>query len=375
MLAFAKSGAYDFIKDCAIDYASRFSGITQLPNKLTLKDIAENSGISAPAVSLILNGRGRYADKTRKRVMEIAQQMGYRPNTSARATRTGRFGSVAVLQGTNLFRSMVPPELLNGYSQALEDLDMGMSFTRISDEQILDGATLPRLLRERSCDGYLINYNTLVPDALERIVEQHRLPAVWVNSKHPADCVYHDDYQAAYDATEQFIAQGHQRIAYIHRSYLAINEKTAVHYSDRDRYAGYCDAMNQAGLFPNLLVGSNASHPTQSLKPEEAVKWATQWMGQSNHPTAVMVYQKDNTMLLFSAAVRAGLNVGKDICLHTFSDKALNKWALPISTSVLQQEQAGHQAVAMLAEKLSNPNTTASPVKIKQVYQPANIMD
>lgn len=346
-----------------------------MPNKLTLKDIAKNTGISAPAVSLILNGRGRYADKTRKRVMNMAQQMGYRPNTSARATRTGRFGSVAVLQGTHPFRSMLPPKLLNGYSQALEDLDMGMSFTRVSDEQIQDAATLPRLLRERSCDGYLVNYNTLIPDALERIIEQHRLPAVWVNSKHPADCVYHDDYQAASFATEQFIAQGHRRIAYMHRCYLAINDQTAVHYSDRDRYAGYCDAMTQAGLEPDLRVGSDASHPNHSLSTQEASQWATQWMRQSNHPTAVLVYQKDNAMVLFSAATLAGLKVGEDICMHTFANQAINKWGIPMSTSELQQEQAGVQAVAMLSSKLASPDTTASPVKIKLIYHPACRID
>jgi LacI family transcriptional regulator len=342
---------------------------------LTVKDVAENSGVSAPAVSLILNGRGRYAEKTRRRVLDVAQKMGYRPNTSARATRTGRFGSVAVLQGTNPHRSLLPSELLNGYSQSLEAMDMGLSFTRVSDEQIQDPTTLPRLLRERSCDGYLINYNTLIPIALERIIEQHRLPAVWVNSKHATDCVYHNDYQASRDATELFIAQGHCRIAYMHRSFLAINDHTAVHYSDRDRYAGYSDAMIQAGLTPRLLVGSQALHPDQSLTSHQALQWAGDWMCQSDHPTAVVTYQMDSAMVLLSAAMTKGLHVGTDICLHTFASHQINKWALPISTSQLQLEEAGRLAVAMLADKLSNGNQAAQPLAVKIVYQPAFNMD
>lgn len=62
----------------------------------TISDIAERLGISASAVSLALNGKKGVSESTRARVVEIAQESGYRPNRLGRALRRSRAGAVGL---------------------------------------------------------------------------------------------------------------------------------------------------------------------------------------------------------------------------------------------------------------------------------------
>ena len=72
----------------------------------TIATIAAQMGLSRATVTHVLNGRGteqRIRQETQQRVLEMAQELGYRPNTSARAVRAGRFGSVALIQSLKFF--------------------------------------------------------------------------------------------------------------------------------------------------------------------------------------------------------------------------------------------------------------------------------
>lgn len=75
----------------------------------TLKDVAREAGVSIAAVSYSLNGGGTIGEEVRARVREVAERMGYRPNRSAQAVRTGRTTTLG----------LVVPDLNNPYYPAL----------------------------------------------------------------------------------------------------------------------------------------------------------------------------------------------------------------------------------------------------------------
>ena len=64
--------------------------------RATLQDIADRLGISRSTASFALTGRGRVSDATRQRVREVAAELGYRPNVTARSLRGSRTGIVAL---------------------------------------------------------------------------------------------------------------------------------------------------------------------------------------------------------------------------------------------------------------------------------------
>ena len=80
----------------------------------TLAQIAEKVGVSRQAVSCALNNRaGQVSEETRQRILTVAEEMAYRPNASARATRTGRLGCVDLLISTSREHSRLPIALVN----------------------------------------------------------------------------------------------------------------------------------------------------------------------------------------------------------------------------------------------------------------------
>ena len=71
---------------------------------VTIADVAAHAGVGAGTVSRVLNGRANVRGQTRNRVLAAIQQLGYRPNTAARALATGRTRVIGVVTlDTTLF--------------------------------------------------------------------------------------------------------------------------------------------------------------------------------------------------------------------------------------------------------------------------------
>jgi DNA-binding LacI/PurR family transcriptional regulator len=114
----------------------------------TLKDIAARTGLSLPTVSHIMSERGgAYREETRQRVWAAAAQLGYRPNVSARAVRSGRYGNLILLMSPDPERSGLFPPLANGILDALDAHRQHLTISRLPDEQLTDEHFLPSVLR------------------------------------------------------------------------------------------------------------------------------------------------------------------------------------------------------------------------------------
>src|SRR2546421_5430565 len=104
---------------------------------VTIKEIARRTGMSIPTVGNIL-GRSadRYSAKTQQRIRQAAQELGYKPNSSARAMRQGRFGCAALVlsRSKQQTHSHIPAGLLDGLDDALARHDMHLTVARLTDE-------------------------------------------------------------------------------------------------------------------------------------------------------------------------------------------------------------------------------------------------
>ena len=88
---------------------------------VTIKEIARHTGLSIPTVGNVLGrSASRYSESTRKRILQAAQDLGYKPNSSARAMRQGRFGCAALVlsRSKQQTHSHIPPGLLDGLDDA-----------------------------------------------------------------------------------------------------------------------------------------------------------------------------------------------------------------------------------------------------------------
>ncbi|MGH8965967.1 MAG: LacI family DNA-binding transcriptional regulator, partial [Actinomycetes bacterium] len=76
--------------------------------RVTLADVADATDVSVGTVSKALNGRGQLSESTRRRVLDAAADLGFRPNQDARSLATGRSFIVGVLSTDSYGRFTIP---------------------------------------------------------------------------------------------------------------------------------------------------------------------------------------------------------------------------------------------------------------------------
>ena len=314
---------------------------------VTLKQVAERSGLSFQTVSKILGRKAAaYSQETRDHVFRVAEELGYRPNTSARSMRTGSFGCVALIRSTVVGRSTLFRDLLIGIEDALAERDLHLTLARLPDQTLTEDNSVPKILREWMADGLLLNYHQDIPPRLQALVEKHALPSIWINSKHPTDCVYPADFETGRSAAEHLLQMGHTRIAFA--------TLRTTHYSAADREAGYAEAMHQAGAVPLFLLqeaGCAASLPF----------WG-EILSLPDRPTAIIAYMPHIAEAVYLAALRLGLRVPGDLSLSAFHESSLGDSRAPITTWLIPEYDMGYTAVERLAQKIIAPTAPLSPV-------------
>ncbi len=312
-----------------------------------LDDIAVEAGVSPRTVLNVLNGRNKenWPSTLRRaeQIRAVADRLGYRPNGAASAIRSGRFGCVALLLSQFKHRSSLFQGVLDGICDVLDEHDLHLTLARYPEEQ---ADFSPKFLRQHMCDGLIINYNAEIPEPLITQARQ-ALPAVWLNSRHEADCVRPDDFAAGRDATQQLIELGHRRIAWTSHG--------SPHYSVEERRAGYEAALKKARLKPILMRG-----------PHDGEGWlhvALEMLKASPRPTAFVNYSSLTMQPIACAALNLGLQVPRDLSLITFGDGAfydattgwhLSGWQWP-------EREVGRCAVEMLMEKIAEPSRQFAP--------------
>jgi LacI family transcriptional regulator len=331
---------------------------------MTIKDIARHTGLSIPTIGNVLGQSGaRYSAQTRARVMKAAQELGYRPNASARAMRRGRIGCAALVlsRSHQQTHSYIPAGLLDGIDDELTRHDMHLTISRLSDEELSEANCLPKVLREYMADGMIVNYTHDIPPAMLDAIHAHHTPAVWLNAKLAKDCVYPDDFNAANRATAELIRLGHRRIALLHllspRVYSGTfdDNRSRQHYSVFDRADGFRAAMAEAGLTPQV------AHHDRFVDEDEHIPVCRALLSGADRPTAVIVYSEQDVSALMSVAAELRLAVPRDLSVLAFSPTEYWVAGHFVSAIELPSAEVGRRAVRMLLRKATSPEETCPP--------------
>jgi len=329
-----------------------------------LKDIAAETGISPTAVSYVLNGRGNKVSlATREKVLRAASRLGYRPNSSARAVRQGWHGALALIMSPSPHRSLLTPELMLGITAELSRSRLRLLVDYVNDDQLTSEKSLPRLLRERACDGMLLNYSTHVPPMLAELAERFRLPTVWINARHDFNSVCPDDFGAARLATETLLSKGRRRVAYYDAGFNSAVSSGNLHFSKLDRRAGYEAAMQTAGLPCELLLDPEPPLPASFTRRQSVVACAERLhvvfrRRRPAPPDAVVCYGGWDFPIL--RQVLAELHADPELVTFGFNDNAFNDHL--VNGLVVPFEEIGRRAVAMLLRRISNPAPVPSEI-------------
>ncbi len=334
---------------------------------ITIKEIAQSTGLSIPTVGNVL-GRAahRYSEATQQRVRKAAAELGYIPNSSARAIRHGRFdcAQLVLSRSKQQTHSYIPTGLLDGLDEELASHSMHLTVSRLSDEELTSQEILPKVLREHMADGMIVNYTHDIPPKMLELIRAHRTPAVWINNKLPEDCVYPDDVHAAQSATEELIRLGHRRIVLVHmnarlgRHGTLKDNWSSIHYSAADRAAGYRQAMSAAGLSARII-----SHDEFIDEPQH-VDTCVALLRAADRPTAVLVYSENEMHALVCAARVVGLKIPGHLSVVGCMPATAWIAGYQVGIVAIPTVEVGRRAVRMLQEKIKTPAKVFKPEPI-----------
>ena len=304
-------------------------------------------------VSRAFSGKDPVAPATRRRIMEAARNLGYRPNTAAKAVRTGRTGFVGMLRSREPWCSVLDSRFEVGVDDALHDRGLCLVRDVLAESSALSGRqAVPRVVGEHLVDGLLVNYAFGTPEPVRELLDRCRVPAIWINCKRPENCVRPNDEGAAGDATRHLLEHGHRRIVFADHA-DPIHPGMELHYSVLDRRNGYAQAMRQAGLAPQFFAippFPDAFHRLGHIR-----KVFMDWLGRADRPTAVVCGIGGGGRTLLLAAARLGLRVPEDLSVITFDNDAGADEHVEVDRVLVPAGAMGRVAVSELCALMDKP--------------------
>jgi LacI family transcriptional regulator len=338
--------------------------------RVTLREIARRAGVHYATASHILNGaRGstHVSDATRRRVLEVAETLGYSANRAAQSLRTRRSRVVGLLTGglENAFFG----RMVSICSEALEARGYDIILATRRRDEASDLHLLETLLT-RHLDGILV-WSETDTEARERLERENRLPitVMGLESRH------HDTVDVALEegvceALDHLHAQGFRRIAYL-------APRMALNRPGDPRHHYYRRKMVEYGL-PERIITYDGSAYTVSAARARAEQFAEEWkmLPEGERPDAIFCL---NDMVAFGVLMglrRRGLRIPDDIALVGCDDLPLSaELDVPLTTIAYPVNELCRRAVDLLLERIEAQTTEeTAPVPIRYVPLEARLV-
>ncbi len=323
---------------------------------MNIKQIAALAETSVATVSRVINGEDSVSPETRKKVLEVIEATGYKPNMVGRALRSQKSKKILVLL----------PSIANPfYSRGLEGVEnraSSMGYETIICITHRDPAIEARyfeLLKTKQVDG-AIGFTIATPeDELLTLSEKYPYVQCFYRLRSPRfSCVCIDDVAAARDAVTYFIRTSHTRIAFINGPFSRPYEK--------QRAEGYRQALDEHGIpfREEYLVYSDYDVPGGFQACE-------QLMTLPEPPTAIFTACDQMAAGASKNLLSHGLRPGQDVDVIGFDGTFLTDMCTPALSSVKQPAyEMGKTAFDLLYERISDLNTVAKCVTMMHTLIP-----
>lgn len=300
---------------------------------VSLKDVALRAGVSVKTVSNVVNNYPHIRPVTRDRVQRAIDELGYRPNPTARHLRTGRSGIIA----------LAVPELGNPYfadlAAAVIDAAAQHKHTVLLDHTA--GLRAQELLVSQGFRSHIIDGLILSPIQLETADLLARLdgpPLVLLGEREydaPYDHIAIDNVAAARLAVRHLIGLGRRRIAFLGARRESLRQPAHL------RLSGWREEILASGGTPHeeLVVA------TDGYDRWDGVAAMTRLLDLAEPPDAVFAYNDLVALGAMRVLAERGLGVPDDVAVVGFDDIDDGRYA-PVSLTTVSPDKA---AIARLA--------------------------
>ena len=313
----------------------------------TLEDVAARAGVSRSLVSIVMRGAYGASPETRQRVLQAAEELGYRPDARARLlalSRSRTLGAVFSVQ----------------YGFHLEFLDgLYAAAGRVGYELVLSGLTAHR--DERRAMEALLDFRCeaaiLLTETAPYSVLAGRLPVVavgWQVDSEDVDVVRISDEDGMRQAVEHLSSLGHRAIMHVDGG------SSPVAVARREAYRA---AMRARGLTRHTRIVPGGHTQAEGAS-------ASRHLLAGELPTAVVAFNDEVAAGLVETLVRAGVDVPGSMSVIGYDDTSLARLPFLNLTSVRQDASR----LASLAVERAVARVEGKPVADRQAVLPAELI-
>jgi len=311
-----------------------------IPSTVTIKDVAERSGVSSMTVSRVINGSERVRPATRQRVERAIEELGYVPSRLARGLIRQKTGTLALIvpDVANPFFTLV----VRGAEDVARRAGYRMLLCDTRADLDLEREVIEEMIAHR-VEGMAIAPVSDRSRAHLRRVAAFGVPFVLIDRTIPgvqADAIVGDNVGGARELVEHLLRLGHRRIGFVVES---DDVSTA-----RDRRVGYLEALRRAGIEPDeRLVVRTSADADGGRAGMQAL------LALDERPTAVFTVNNLVALGAIEAARSAALDVPDDVALVCFDDIEYASRLYPFLTVMAQPaETLGSLGTELLLQRV-----------------------
>lgn len=282
----------------------------------TMLDVSKHAGVSKATVSRVLNGTGQVKESTRQQVFKAMEELGYRPNFLARSLANRTSNSIGLVVST--FDGFYFGRLLQQASRQTEAWGKQLIVTDGHDTPEREEQAV-QMLADRQCDAIVLYTRHMSEKAIMALVNTTPMPLVVINrdvSQARDRCVFFEQQDAAFQAVEYLISQGHRDIACIT---VPIHTPTG-----KARLQGYRRALEQNGI---AWDPARVKHGDSTMNC--GYEMCNALLNEKVKFSALFACNDDMALGASKALHQAGLAIPQDISLFGFDDAPSAKWLEP----------------------------------------------
>lgn len=332
----------------------------------TLEEVAVRAGVGRGTVSRVINGSPRVSDATRAAVEAAVAELGYVPNTAARALAANRTDAIALVvpePETRFFAEPYFSDMLRGVGAAISETEMQLLLIFAGSDR--ERERLAQYLAAHRVDGVLL-VSTHADDPLPDLLAQLEIPAVISGPRSAAETltsVDSDNYGGGRQAVEHLLSRGRRKVAHI-------TGRLDVYGAQR-RVDGYREALEAAGH----EVDEALIEPGDFTE-EGGRRAMTRLLSRCPDLDAVFAGSDVTAAGARQVLREQGRRIPEDVALVGYDDSAIARHMDPPLTSVRQPiVEMGRAMIDLLLEEVADRRPTASRVlERRRLVLPTELM-
>lgn len=322
---------------------------------VTMKQIAEELGISRIAVSHVINGReDQLSAKTCQRIRKVLDKYDYQPNALVRGLQSKKTGVIGVIVPS--IRVSFYPDILN----ELESLASERGYQCLLCQSHSDHDKLVKgvnTFRQHRVDGMIIcPDDAMNQQAYYKQLIAREIPMVFMDCGFDGldvPLVVNDNMACGYKAVKHLLELGHKHIGCIRgkRKGLIIEQ----------RFEGYCQALREVmGEVDMKYVVTRRGY-----KREGVDRAAEQLITNNPQMTAVVCFTDQDALRVMHVAAQHGMRVPDNLSLIGCANLDFGELIVPALTTIDQKpQQLAREAWGLLEEKIKNPKCASKRIRV-----------